>query len=59
MGKNKPTFDGFGWDGKPTGHKCAICIHQDEECPHQGFFGEGAFLICNYDLEKCLKDGNN
>ena len=49
----KPTFD---CNGKPTGNKCILCIHQNKECPYQSFFGEGALLVCTYDLEKCFKE---
>ena len=41
-----PVFDGFDYLGRPTGYKCMICIKQDIRCKYQGFFGEGAFLIC-------------
>jgi len=54
----KPTFDGFDCNGKPIGNKCIVCIHQNKECPYQGFFGEGALLICKYDLEKCFIEEN-
>ena len=53
----KPTFDGFDSNGKLTGNKCIVCIHQDKKCPFQGFFG-GALLICKYDLDKCFKENN-
>ena len=45
--RNLPIFDGFDYLGNPTGHKCMVCIKQKEECKYQGFFGDGAFLICN------------
>ena len=45
--RNLPIFDGFDCLGNPTGHKCMVCIKQNEDCKYQGFFGEGAFLICN------------
>ena len=44
-------FNGFDSNGKLTGKKCRVCRHQLDECEYQGFFGEGAFLICEYDLE--------
>ena len=59
MENEKPVFDGFDCNGKPTGNKCILCIHQNIKCPYQSFFGEGAFLICKYNLEKCFKDGDN
>lgn len=54
--EQKPTFDGFDCNGKPTGNKCIFCIHQNLKCPYQSFFGEGAALIRTYDLENCFKD---
>ena len=39
-------FDGFDSNGKPTRKKVLICPHQFKECKYQGFYGEGAFLIC-------------
>ena len=59
MENTKPIFDGFDSNGKPTGNKCILCIHQNIKCPYQSFLGEGAFWIWNYDLEKCFKDGDN
>ena len=63
MKDKAPIFDGFDSYGKPTGHKCMICTHQYEDCEYQGFYGEGAFLICRYPdclkLERCFKDGDN
>jgi hypothetical protein len=41
-----PLFDGFDCNGNLTGHKCMICLNQEEDCKYQGFYGEGAFLIC-------------
>ena len=54
--EQKLAFDGFDCNGKPTGNKCILCIHQNLKCPYQSFFGEGAALICTYDLENCFKD---
>ena len=44
--KDLPIFDGFDYLGNPTGIKCMMCLYQHIKCKHQGFFGEGAFLIC-------------
>lgn len=42
-----PIFDGFDCFGNPTGHKCIMCIKQEEKCKYQGFFGDGLCLVCN------------
>ena len=57
MDKNELViFDGFDFNGKPSGRKCMLCIHQFEECQYQSPYGEGAFLICkNY--PECLEVG--
>ena len=59
MKNKKPVFDGFDCNGKSTGDKCILCIHQNIRCPYQSFFGEGAALICTYDVEKWFKEGDN
>ena len=55
--KNKelPIFDGFNYLGQPTGHKCMICLHLDKTCKYQGFYGEGAFMICKKFNENEIK----
>lgn len=55
--KEKLTFDGFDYLGRSTGKKCFVCIHQYEKCQYQGFYGEGAVLICLDEQHKyCIKD---
>lgn len=41
----KPMFDGFNSNGKPTGNKCIVCIHQMKECPYQGFLEKVLFSM--------------
>lgn len=52
------TFDAFDYLGRPTGKRAKICPYQDIKCLYIGYYGEGAFLVCNYDLEKCFKEEN-
>lgn len=44
--KDLPIFEGFDHLGQLTGHKCMICLYLDKKCKHQGFYGEGTFMIC-------------
>ena len=49
-----PMFDGFDSKGESTGKKVKICMYQDKECNWQSPFGDGAFLTCWYDNDKCI-----
>lgn len=49
-----PVFDGFDSKGESIGKKVKICIYQDKECDWQSPFGDGAFLTCWYDNDKCI-----
>lgn len=54
MKKEIPDFDGFDYKGNPTDKKVKICIYQDKECDWQSPFGDGAFLTCWYNSDKCV-----
>ena len=49
-----PTFDSFDCDGNLTGEKAKLCINQNENCKWQSSFGEGAFLICKCQSDRCV-----